>query len=487
MQKEIEISKIKLGNNPRKDLGDLTELTASIKEKGIIEPLVLNKDSELLAGYRRLAAATAAGLKTVPYVEIDAKKEEITEIKLVENIQRKDLTPLDEGVAFKEYLNTTKHDKEYLAKKISKTKQYIQRRLNLINITKEVEKALKENKIELGHANLLSQMKNTQQKEALEYILDWDLTVQNFSDQIRWMQKIDFENLKFRCGDTKQKTLFESAGNELNPVNNVEDELVESDLFKKEISEYVESQRDHLRKKGIKVFNSKEELIKQYPHAKEIRSWEEGYNKIVNSLPGSKDYVSVIDLGYSDLKKSIYSIKQEKEKQPETKKQTEKQREEKENMLNMNREEKLKSRIDEFRRSFLIEKCQGSLKLSTTLKALVLSKLSDDFGEYDNTFEELLQDKNNILDEKILGMSGNIIPELDTDDIILLKNNLSIDYKKEFILTEEYLKLYQKPQLIELAKELNIDVSECNKNPEFVKEILDNWKPGQVPKLLGEK
>ena len=135
---ETAIENVVVKNNPRMDFGDIDELTASVKDKGILEPLLVKKLDgdvvELIAGEKRLRSARAAGLSKVPIVFYEGDKTDIEEVKLIENMHRKDLNPVEEARAFKKYMDATKSSLETLAERLSKPKLYIERRLKIIDL-----------------------------------------------------------------------------------------------------------------------------------------------------------------------------------------------------------------------------------------------------------------------------------------------------------------------------------------------------------------
>jgi ParB family chromosome partitioning protein len=151
---EIELEYIAVKSNPRTDFGPIDELAASIKEKGIIEPLVVKKTGdnayELVAGERRLRAAKAVGLENVPVSVREGDDTDIEEVKLIENIHRKDFNPIEEAIAFQNYIDTTKASIQTLSDKIAKPKLYVQRRLELLKLPKDIQKAVSDGKIRIG-------------------------------------------------------------------------------------------------------------------------------------------------------------------------------------------------------------------------------------------------------------------------------------------------------------------------------------------------
>ena len=129
-------------NQPRQVMGDLSELMASIAEKGIIEPLVVRQRGtrfQIVAGERRYQAAVQVGLRDIPVVIRDADDAEVTEIALVENIQRKDLTPFEEAAAMHTLASQYAYTHEDLAKRVGKSRTSISETLALNNIPENIK------------------------------------------------------------------------------------------------------------------------------------------------------------------------------------------------------------------------------------------------------------------------------------------------------------------------------------------------------------
>lgn len=492
--KSINPKLIKVVSNPRKDFGNLEELKNSIEECGILEPLIINSNKELIAGERRLRCALELGLKVIPVIEISSDDKNFhEEIKLVENIQRKDLTPMEEARAFKGYIKKAKIDEKLLSTKISKTVEYVVRRINLLKLDSSCWDAVNKRKIELGHAQLLCQMNKNQQKEAMNEIIEWDLTVQNFSDQIRWMKKVDFGELKFRpeeeYGPEKnQKTLMDSLGQELNPKSDYANlDMMGSPAFKKEMATYVESERQKLRNKKINVFSSQEELMKEHPKAVLVGSWEGRYARIVKNLPGNKGTAVVVDISY-ELSKDVFELdpKQEKEK-GSSEKSTPDDQEEARKTLNLSRKEKLKSKVAEFKRGFLIEKCKEMLRPGPLTDKVVIYYLMESFEPdhrmgMESKMKKLFA-KGEVLNE-VKRLAENIFYNMDEEVLKIASDKIGVNLNKHFNMTEGFLELHTKEQLIKLAKELKIDLGKSTKNTEMIEIIKKEWKKGQVPKIL---
>jgi len=145
---------------PRSNFSDpaLNELVQSIKEYGIIQPLVVSRvgnDYELIAGERRLRAAIIAGLKEVPVVVRETHDQEKLEIALIENIQREDLNIVELALAYKQLAEEFNLNQEQLAKKLGKSRPVITNTLRILNLPGEIQLALINGEITEGHAKIL--------------------------------------------------------------------------------------------------------------------------------------------------------------------------------------------------------------------------------------------------------------------------------------------------------------------------------------------
>jgi ParB family chromosome partitioning protein len=155
---EIELDKIVPNEfQPRKVFDDdkLKELAASIKEQGVIQPIIVHRigtNFGLIAGERRWRAARLAGLKTVPALVREATKRELIEQALIENIQREDLNPLEAAEAFKRLQEEFKLTQEDLAKRVGKERSTIANFLRILGLPKEIKQHLATGALSLGHA-----------------------------------------------------------------------------------------------------------------------------------------------------------------------------------------------------------------------------------------------------------------------------------------------------------------------------------------------
>lgn len=136
----------------------LETLAASIEEKGVLQPLLLRSKGEkyeIIAGERRWRAAKMAGLKTVPAIIKDLNDQETLEIALIENLQREDLSAVEEAEAFDKLVREHEYTQEALAKIIGKSRSYIANTLRLLTLPAEIKNLVKTNKLSAGHARAL--------------------------------------------------------------------------------------------------------------------------------------------------------------------------------------------------------------------------------------------------------------------------------------------------------------------------------------------
>ena len=155
-------------NQPRKlfEEGALEELKNSIKERGIIQPLIVRKSDlqddkfELIAGERRWQAAQAAGLHEVPAVIIEADNLKSLELAIIENVQRKDLNPVEEAESYKRLIDNFGYDQEKVSKFIGKSRSHISNYLRLLSLPEKLIDMIRCNKISHGHAKVLVGLEN---------------------------------------------------------------------------------------------------------------------------------------------------------------------------------------------------------------------------------------------------------------------------------------------------------------------------------------
>ena len=168
-QNELLISDLSPNKyQPRKIFDDdnLNDLTNSIKQRGMIQPIIVRKSNinkskfEIIAGERRWLAAQRAGLHKVPVVITEADDLKSLEFAIVENVQRHDLNPLEEAKGYKRLIDEFSYDQEKVSKFIGKSRSYITNSLRLLNLPDEVLKFVEDKKLTAGHAKILVGLDN---------------------------------------------------------------------------------------------------------------------------------------------------------------------------------------------------------------------------------------------------------------------------------------------------------------------------------------
>ena len=194
---------------PRKifDENNLDELTNSIKERGMIQPIVVRKSNddiskfEIIAGERRWLAAQRAGLHNVPVVITEADDLKSLEFAIVENVQRHDLNPLEEAQGYKRLIDEFSYDQEKVSKFIGKSRSHITNSLRLLTLPQDVIKLIETQKITAGHAKILVGLSNASFVAAK--ILEKKLSVR----QTETFVKI-FKNKKIKSNKTKDTNII---------------------------------------------------------------------------------------------------------------------------------------------------------------------------------------------------------------------------------------------------------------------------------------
>ena len=163
------------------DEDEISHLSESIKNHGILQPLVVRATGDafqLIAGERRLRAATAAGLREVPVTIVNFDDQQVFEASLVENIQRTDLNPIEKAQGFKDYLDRFGSTQEQLATRLGMERSTLSNLVNLLQLPPEVQEALRNNQVSLGHAKLLKGISSqTRQVELCKEVVMKGLSV----------------------------------------------------------------------------------------------------------------------------------------------------------------------------------------------------------------------------------------------------------------------------------------------------------------------
>ena len=192
VEQTLNINRIEPNKNqPRKEFNEdaLQELADSIKQFGVIEPLVVVKRKgyyELIAGERRWRAARLAGLKEVPVVIKDYDDQQIVEIALIENIQREDLNPIEEAHAYERLIQEFNLTQDEVAERVSKSRTTVTNALRLLKLTEKVQQMLIDDMLSTGHVRSLITIADPQlQYETAMYIFDKKLSVRETESYVK--------------------------------------------------------------------------------------------------------------------------------------------------------------------------------------------------------------------------------------------------------------------------------------------------------------
>ena len=144
----------------------LQELASSIKEHGVFQPIIVKKSIkgyDIIAGERRYRASKLAGLKKIPAIVRTFTDEQMMEIALLENLQRENLSPMEEAKAYQSMIEKLHLTQDELSKKVGKSRSHLTNMLGLLRLPKEVQTLVNDEKLSMGHARALSKLENTEE------------------------------------------------------------------------------------------------------------------------------------------------------------------------------------------------------------------------------------------------------------------------------------------------------------------------------------
>jgi len=205
---ELKINEIEPNvGQPRKKFDDekLMQLSESIKEHGIVQPIIVRKEDnvyKIVAGERRWRAARLAGLTTVPVIIKELSNRQVMEMALIENIQREDLNPIEEAEAYERLLNEYKMTQEELSKSIGKNRSTIANIIRLLALCDKVKEHLINGEISSGHARALLSLDNEElQEKVCSEIIEKSLSVRETENLVKRIQKKDTAVKKVKVED----------------------------------------------------------------------------------------------------------------------------------------------------------------------------------------------------------------------------------------------------------------------------------------------
>ena len=188
---EIDLSELRANPyQPRKNFDEeaLNELASSIKEHGVFQPIIVKKSIkgyEIIAGERRFRASKLAGMQTIPAIVKDFSDEEMMQIALLENLQRENLTSIEEAKAYKSIIESMNITQDELAKKVGKSRSHVTNILGLLKLPASVQDMVLYNKLSMGHARVLSKLNNPKTIEDLaQRVITEDLSVRKLESLV---------------------------------------------------------------------------------------------------------------------------------------------------------------------------------------------------------------------------------------------------------------------------------------------------------------
>ena len=228
LMSELALESIQRGRHqPRMEMREeaLQELTNSIKAQGVMQPIVVRRAAtqgpnpryEIIAGERRWRAAQRAGLTTIPASVREASDEVAVALGLVENIQREDLNPIEEGVALQRLQDEFHLTQQQVADAVGKSRVAVTNLLRLLNLSPEARSLLERGELEMGHARALLGLDADRQYDAAKQVVRQGLSVRQTEAMVRRMQRPETRALRREDPDTRrlERELAEKLGAEV--------------------------------------------------------------------------------------------------------------------------------------------------------------------------------------------------------------------------------------------------------------------------------
>jgi len=240
MNKEVKVVELDIDDvlpnrfQPRIKFNEdsLDELANSIKDHGVIQPIVVRKlgsKYEIIAGERRYKACVKIGKPTIPAIITDLNDKDSAEVALIENVQRKNLTPIEEAVSYRKILDMGYLTQESLAAKLGKTQSTVANKLRLLNLTDEVQEALLQDKISERHARSLLRLTNKQDQLAmLDRIITERMPVRKLDEEI--IKVVNKINTNFNSNITTLDDIIHDTKSNMN-IENKEENFMNNNMF----------------------------------------------------------------------------------------------------------------------------------------------------------------------------------------------------------------------------------------------------------------
>ena len=215
---EIDLSQLRSNPyQPRKifDEEALKELSESIKEYGVFQPIIVKKSIkgfDIIAGERRVKASKMAGKTTIPAIVRDFTDEQMMQIALLENLQRENLTAIEEATAYKDIINALNITQDDLAKKLGKSRSHITNMLGLLRLPNSVQDMVLKSEISMGHARVLSKLENNEDITSLaEQVVNNNVSVRELENMVNSKYKRTVEINRRERSNSKEYKYIEEA------------------------------------------------------------------------------------------------------------------------------------------------------------------------------------------------------------------------------------------------------------------------------------
>ncbi len=215
---EIDLSQLRSNPyQPRKifDEEALKELSESIKEYGVFQPIIVKKSIkgfDIIAGERRVKASKMAGKTTIPAIVRDFTDEQMMQIALLENLQRENLTAIEEATAYKDIINALNITQDDLAKKLGKSRSHITNMLGLLRLPNSVQDMVLKSEISMGHARVLSKLENNEEITSLaEKVVNNNVSVRELENMVNSKYKRTVEINRREKSNSKEYKYIEEA------------------------------------------------------------------------------------------------------------------------------------------------------------------------------------------------------------------------------------------------------------------------------------
>jgi len=520
--KQLNITEIIADDNIRSKITkeSIEGLMQSIKENGILQPLLVrlvdNGKYNLVAGYRRRAAAMGAGLDTVPCVIQDIREENRETVQLIENIQREDLDTIDESLAIKQIVD--KYGVEDGAMAIGKKPLYITQRIKLLDLPKIIKEALTAKMISVGHGIVLSRLVDSKvQVNMFKEIVSEKMSVKQAENELdNYTQRLGNAAFdKTQCKDCVHSGI--NQGDFFDEDSELKGECLDKECFAKKVKEHIASRK---KETGVTVLTV-DEYNDNYNKWESLNGWsaEDDLGKAsIKRLIESGENVSVMfdDVtgsetfymnapAYKGLVKKLKQLKMSKGKKKNGKD---------EEPIDERALAKKANRISETQRRFLIERLEAKAT-PTQLHRVILEIMfnadkisgmdiyeflvaqgkmkSSEEGSCNHMVRWDIEKQLANCDEKaikseIFSAARRNINRHDTEYLIATAKEIGIDMS-QFRIDEEYLKKFTKDELIKMGKEVKSaipkDVQKKSKK-DMIDYILER-KLAIVPKELLKK